>query len=82
MKRLFLIAAALLMFATTSNPSLAAEKQSTIRPLQERRPISNVLNVAEGQFSNQPIQGNGPVSRALELNRQKNVFVMRTVFGR
>jgi hypothetical protein len=82
MKRLFLIATALFLFATTSSPLSAAERQSTIRPLQERRPVSGVLNVAESQFSSQPIQGTGPVSRALELNRQKNVFIMRTVFGR
>ena len=82
MKRLFLIAAAVFTFATMSIPVQAAERQNTFRPFQETGPVANVRNVAEGQFSNQPIQGNGPVSQVLELNRRKNVFIMRTVFGR
>lgn len=82
MKRLNVFAIAVLLSALTSNPVQSAERQRVFRPIQEQGPISQVLNVAEGQFSHQPVQGNGPAARALELNRRKNMFIMRSVFGR
>lgn len=82
MKQLLLIAGVVMVWTMTSELGLAAEQAGTVRVVQERGPISQARQVAVGQFSSQPIQGTGPVSRVLELNRRKNDFIIRNVFGR
>lgn len=67
MKRLLIIAGLVVMFTMTGNISQAAEGQG-----QPQRP-------AQGQARGQVTLPGQPVSRAMELNRRKNQFIVRTV---
>lgn len=69
MQRLILIAGFVLMFTMTANTSQAADGQ----PLPQGQPQYQQQTTSR-QFR--------PVSKAMELNRRKNQFVIRTVFGR